>query len=81
MSAAALRKPAPFVELYVAAERIILIRGTHWNLNLRELHDAICGAPVPGVRVRFVLARDGRILSKRADLPAVDTGYWPEDRA
>ena len=79
MRSAALRKPAPFEEIFVSTERIILIRGTHWNLNLRELHDANFGAPVPGVRVRFVLPRDSRIFSKRADLPACTTGYWPED--
>jgi len=76
MRTAALRKPA-FEPLYVSHERILLIHGTHYNLNLRELHDSRFGEPPPDFKVHFVLAPGARILSRRADLPACRTGYWP----
>jgi hypothetical protein len=75
VSAAALRKPA-VEELFCSAERIVLLSGVHYNLNLRELFEARFG-PWRGEDVRFVLARGARILSRRADLPACDSGYWP----
>jgi len=83
MSALALRQaprraPRPaFQPLYCSAERIVLIRGTHYNVCLREIHDAIYGAPDPDGIVQFVLVRGARFLSRRADLPACSTGYWP----
>lgn len=79
MRSAALRKPA-FEPLYVSAERIVLIHGVHYNITLREIHDAVYGEPLPGVAVQFALAPGARILSRRTDLPAVRTGYWPNDR-
>jgi hypothetical protein len=76
MRTAALRKPA-IEPLYVSRERILLIHGTHYNLNLRELYEAIFGAPSEDLDVLFVLAPGARILSRRADLPACRTGCWP----
>lgn len=73
----ALRKAAFIEPLYCSLERIVLIHGTHYNLVLRELHDSIFGEPQPDFKVRFVLAPGACILSRRADLPAVRTGYWP----
>jgi hypothetical protein len=76
MRTAALRAPA-FEPLYCSAERVILLQGTFWNLNLRELYEARFG-PWRGEDVRFVLARGSRILSRRADMPACVSGYWPK---
>ena len=75
MRTAALRKPA-FQELFCSAERIVLIRGTHYNLDLELMYLDIFGPPPDGARIRFVLARDGEIRSRRADLPALTTGRW-----
>ena len=74
-------RPAPFTPLNVSHERIIVLKGTHYNINLREIHDAIFGPPLRGVKVRFVLASGARILSRASCLPAVRTGFWPGDRS
>ena len=60
-----------------ARERVIVIRGLHWNLNLREVHDALFGEPRADDVVRFVLASGALVLSRSADEPALVTGVWP----
>jgi hypothetical protein len=76
MSAALARKPAPIEELYCSAERIVLIRGVHYNLDLELMYLDIFGPPPDGARIRFVLAPGAEIRSRRADWPALKTGRW-----
>ena len=75
MKSAALRKPA-FEELFCSAERIVLIRGVHFNLDLEVMYLDIFGVPPDGARIRFVLAPGAEIRSRSADLPACRTGRW-----
>jgi len=75
MRTAALRKPA-FEPLYVSRERILLIHGTHYNLNLRDLYVSIYGEPRGDEDVLFVAAPGARIRSHRAHLPACCSGVW-----
>lgn len=56
--------------------RAIVVRGVHWNLNLRELHDSLYGEPRGGL-VWFFIARGALILSRSAERPALRTGPWP----
>ena len=81
-SARARSRPAPLtgagaLPLYCVAERIVLIRGVHWNLTLRELHDSIYGEPRGVEHVRFYIAKGALILSRSTLLPALRTGPWP----
>jgi hypothetical protein len=76
MSAAAVRKPAPFEQLYVSAEIVVLIRGVHFNLDLARLYVDLYGRPADGARIRFVLARGAEIRSHSTALPALSTGRW-----
>ena len=81
MSALALRqapraRPA-FEELYCSAERIILIRGLHFNVDLEAMYLGLFGDyPPDGARIRFVVAPDAEIRSRRPDWPALKTGRW-----
>lgn len=74
MSAAALRKPAPFEQLYCSAEIVVLIRGLHFNLDLSRMYVDLYGVPRDGDRIRFVLALGAEIRSRSAALPALTTG-------
>ena len=75
MKSAALRKPA-FEELFCSAERIVLIRGLHYNLDLELMYLDIFGVPPDGARIQFVVAPDTEIRSRRPDWPALKTGRW-----
>jgi hypothetical protein len=70
-------EPATFAQLFCSRERVIVIRGVHWNLNLRELHDSLHGEPRADDVVRFIIAEGALILSRSPDLPALRTGIWP----
>lgn len=61
-----------------ARERVIVIRGVQWNLDLRALHDALYGEPRWDDVVRFIFAEDALFLSRHPDLPALRTGSWPK---
>lgn len=67
--------------LYCSHERVIVIRGVHWNLNLRELHDSIYGEPRADDTVRFIFADGALILSQSPEQPALLTGTWPKTPA
>jgi hypothetical protein len=76
-------RPAPFPLARFAptrhprCERIVLITGTHYNLNLREYYEARFGEPRADDVVHFIAHR-AVFLSRSPDLPAVKTGIWPE---
>ena len=62
---------------YCSGERVIVIRGLHWNLNLREVYERLYGAPRADDVVRFILARGALVLSRSPEEPALVTGIWP----
>ena len=62
--------------LYCARARVVVIRGVHWNLNLRDVHDAMYG-PAGDDNAWFIVTSDALILSRSPDFPAVRTGTWP----
>ena len=77
MSAALARKPAPIEELFCSAEIVLLIHGLHFNLDLEVLYLQRFGCyPPDGAAVRFVIAPDAEIRSRRPDWPALKTGRW-----
>lgn len=72
MKSGALRKPE---QLYVAPHVVVVLRGKHFNLNLRDYYEQHFG-PWQGEQVEFFLAPGCRILSRSTDEPACRTGLW-----
>lgn len=48
-----------------------------YNLNLRDVHDALWGSPIPKGVVNFTITSGGLIGSTSTAAPALQSGTWP----
>lgn len=57
--------------------RVIIIDGSAFNLNLRTIHDSLFPALTPGDTVTFVFNSGVTVGSTSTSAPAINVGSWP----
>ncbi len=57
--------------------RVIIVDGSAFNLNLRTIHDSLFPPLSPGDTVTFVINSGVTVGSRSTSSPAIDVGLWP----